>query len=371
MSSDTEALDGGGLAEPTTESRRGVSPRQIALAAGAVLLAAAAIAYGVHWWTVGRFIVSTDDAYVGADVTEIAPHVSGFISEIAVKDNQYVHAGQLLISIAPADFKAARAYAAGLVRQAQASVASLQARMALQRSLILQAQADLTESRDQAHFDQEDAIRFRALARTGAASIQEEQRAETAYVAAQSVTLAAIAKLTASRQQLAVLGAALRQAKATVQQAQAQLRTADLNVGYTKIRSPIAGFVGDRTAQVGAYVSAGTQLLSIAPAQGLWVDANFKEGDIAYMRPGQPASIVADVDAAHVLHGHVASVAPATGAVFSVIPPQNATGNFTKIVQRVPVRIALDRADGTLGLLRPGLSATVSVDTRQPIEAGP
>ena len=368
MSINPEALDG--LAEPTTETRR-LSLKQVALLAGAVLLAAAAITYGVHWWTVGRFIVSTDDAYVGGDVTEIAPHVSGFISEIAVEDNQYVRAGQLLVRIAPADFRAAREYSAGLVRQAQASVASLEARMTLQRSLILQARADLAARRDQEHFDQEDAERFRALARKGAASVQEEQRAETAYRAAQAATLAASAKLTASRQQLVVLAAALRQAQAAVQESQAHLLSATLNLGYTEIRSPIDGYVGDRAAHLGAYVTAGTQLLSIAPAHGLWVDANFKEDDIAHMRPGQPAIIVADVDAGHVFHGHVVSLAPATGAVFSVIPAENATGNFTKIVQRVAVRIALDGADGTLGLLRPGLSTTASVDTRQHIGADP
>ncbi|MBV8612981.1 MAG: HlyD family secretion protein, partial [Acetobacteraceae bacterium] len=135
------------------------------------------------------------------------------------------------------------------------------------------------------------------------------------------------------------------------------------NLGYTSITAPVAGYVGNRYAQVGTYVAAGTNLLSVVPARGLWVEANFKEDQLARMRPGDPATIVADVLPGRVFRGHVASLAPATGAVFSVIPPQNATGNFTKIVQRVPVRVALDDDSQDLGPLRVGLSTTASVDT--------
>jgi membrane fusion protein, multidrug efflux system len=361
----------GELAGAAATARRRLSLKQVGLLGAAIVLGAAAIVFGARWWTVGRFIESTDDAYVGGNVTEIAPHISGFISGIAVTDNQYVRAGQLLVRIEPADFKAARERAVATVAQARASVADLEARIALQRSYITQAQADLAASRDQARFDAEDAARDRALAQAGAGSVRDAQRSATAYQAAQARTLAAQARVRASQQQMGVLGAALRQAQASLGEASAQLRTASLNLGYTELRSPIDGYVGDRSAQIGAYVTAGTQLLSIAPAHGLWVDANFKEDQIGGMRPGQPATIVADVARGHVLHGHIISLAPATGAVFSIIPPQNATGNFTKIVQRVPVRIVLDGADGTLGLLRPGLSTTASVDTRDTADNAP
>lgn len=361
----------GDLGDAATQARRRLSLKHAGLLGVAVVLGAAAIAFGARWWTVGRFIESTDDAYVGGNVTEIAPHVSGFIGEIAVTDNQYVRAGQLLIRIEPADFKASRERAVAMVAQAQASVGDLEARIALQRSLIAQAQADLAASRDQMRFAAEDAARDRSLARAGAGSVRDAQHSATAYQAAQATTLAAQARVSAARQQVVVLGAALRQARASLGQAAAQLRTASLNLGYTEIRSPIDGYVGDRSAQIGAYVTAGTQLLSIAPAHGLWVDANFKEDQIGRMRPGQPATILADVDPGHVFHGHVVSLAPATGAVFSIIPPQNATGNFTKIVQRVPIRIVLDGSGGTLGLLRPGLSTTASVDTRDTGHSGP
>ncbi|MDE2006556.1 MAG: HlyD family secretion protein, partial [Rhodospirillales bacterium] len=168
----------------------------------------------------------------------------------------------------------------------------------------------------------------------------------------------------AATTRVAVLRADLAAATAAVAEAAAARATARLDLGYTEIRAPVAGYVGNRAAQIGAYVTPGTVLLSLVPARGLWIDANFKEDELARMRPGQPARIAADVLGGVVLHGRVGSLAPATGAVFSVIPPQNATGNFTRIVQRVPVRILLDARDAALGRLRPGLSATVSVDTR-------
>jgi membrane fusion protein (multidrug efflux system) len=353
-----------------TQRLRLTSKRRILLLA-AIPLVAAASTYGYHWWTIGRFIEVTDDAYIGGNVTEISPHVSGFISEIAVDDNQEVHKGQLLVRLASPDFQAARQYAAALVQQAHASIASLRAKIALQRSLILQAEADLAARWDQERFDVQDATRYRALARVGAGSVQESQRSTTTSLVAQAAVQAAQARVTASREHLAVLAAGLQEADASLRQAQARFRTADLNLGYTEIRSPIEGYVGDRSAEVGAYVTAGSQLLSIVPAQGLWVDANFKEDEIAGMRPGQVATVIADVDPARVFRGHVVSLAPATGAVFSIIPPENATGNFTKIVQRVPVRIALHGVAAKLGLLRAGLSVTAEVNTKPHRVAAP
>jgi len=157
----------------------------------------------------------------------------------------------------------------------------------------------------------------------------------------------------------------MEQARADIAQAEADLETAKLNLGYTEIRAPIDGYVGNRSVRAGAYVSVGTYLISVIPAQGLWVDANFKEDQLERMKPGQSATVAADVMPNRKFHGHVVSLAPGTGSVFSVIPPENATGNFTKIVQRVPVRIMLDADDSRLGGLRPGLSITASVDTRE------
>jgi membrane fusion protein, multidrug efflux system len=353
---------------PTAKLR--FSRRTLILAALG-LAALVALRYGEQWWTVGRFVETTDDAYVGGDVTTIAPHVAGFIAQILVTDNQYVRQGQPLIRLDARDFQAALDRATATVSERQADLANLQAKIALQQATIRQAEADLAAKQAAAVFAAEDAVRYRALARVSAGTVQDSQRAQAATQTAQAAVVAATAAVDAAKQQLAVLETEITGAKAAEVQAQADRQTAQLNLGYTEIDAPIDGYVGDRAAQVGAYVTAGTALLSVVPAHGLWVDANFKEDELAHMKPGQPATVVADVLPGRVFHGHVVSLAPATGAVFSIIPPQNATGNFTKIVQRVPVRIALDAGDATLDLLRPGLSTTVAVDTKADPRSAP
>jgi membrane fusion protein (multidrug efflux system) len=337
----------------------------------ACVLALAACGYGYYWWTVGSYFQGTDDAYVGGDVTPIAPHISGFIAQIAVVDNQLVKAGQLLVRLDDRDTRAAVAHAEAVLGQRRATLASLQAQYVLQQSMIEQASAGVDAKSAQAAFAKIDAERYRTLARTNDAPQQQAQKTAAADQAARAAVAAAQAALAAAKQQLMVLGSNIEEASAAVAQAKADLETARLNLGYTEIRSPIEGYVGNRAAQVGAYVAQGSYLLSIAPAHGLWVDANFKEDQVAHVKPGQPATVVADVLPGRVFHGRVLSLAPATGAVFSVIPPENATGNFTKIVQRVPVRIALDDQNATLGAIRPGLSTYATVDTRPRAKALP
>ncbi|MCY1429101.1 Multidrug export protein EmrA [compost metagenome] len=168
----------------------------------------------------------------------------------------------------------------------------------------------------------------------------------------------------AARRQLDVIDSQRGQAQAALQQAQAEREQALLNIGYTELRAPVDGYVGNRRARVGAYAAAGSQLLSVVPAKGLWIDANFKEDQLAHMQVGQAVSIRADILPGREFHGHIESLAPATGAQFSVLPPENATGNFTKIVQRVPVRVRLDSVDADFGALRPGLSVVAQVNTR-------
>jgi membrane fusion protein, multidrug efflux system len=328
---------------------------------GLIVLAAAAYAH--EYWTVGRFIESTDDAYAGGDVTPISPHVAGFVTQILVRDNAYVRAGQPLIRLDDRDFRAAADRAAAIVSARKATLDSLERKRALQQTAIRQAKAELDAKQAQAEFAKEDDQRYRDLARTAAGSRQNAQRASSLDQAAEANVVSSAAGLDAARQQLPVLDAEIAVAKADVAEAQADLHTAELNLGYTEIRSPIDGYVGNRAAEIGAYVASGAYLVTIIPAHDLWVDANFKESQLEHMTAGEAATVVADVLPDHVFHGHVVSVAPATGAVFSVIPPENATGNFTKIVQRVPVRIRLDD-DAMLRALRPGLSATVQVDTR-------
>jgi membrane fusion protein, multidrug efflux system len=331
------------------------------------LLSAAALAgcaYGYYWWTTGSYLQGTDDAYVGGNITPIAPHISGFVAQIAVTDNQEVKAGQLLVRLDDRDVRAAADHAEAVLKQREATLASLRAKYVLQQSTIEQATADVDAKTAQADFAKIDAERYRVLAKTNSGSQQNAQRADSVDQAARAALASAQAGLAAAKVQLTVLSADTDQAAAAVAQAKADLDTARLNLGYAEIRSPIDGYVGNRAAQVGAYVSPGSHLLTIVPAHGLWVDANFKEDQLARMTTGQPATIVADTLPGRVFRGHVLSLAPATGATFSVIPPENATGNFTKIVQRVPVRIVLDERDASLGRIRPGLSTYATVDTR-------
>jgi len=331
------------------------------------VLGAAAIAaatYGYHWWTTGRFIETTDDAYVGADITLIAPKVAGYLAEVAVSDNQMVHAGDVLARIDDRDYRAALEKAEGAVAAARAQIANLDAQRELQGAVIGQARAGMLASQAEAVRAHDDQLRYRSLVAKEAVSVQSEQKADTVYKQARAEDQKAQAQLSASQRELAVIDTRKQQARAALQQAQAERDLAKLNLEYTVLRAPIDGVVGNRHARTGAYATVGNQLLSVVPARGLWVDANFKEDQLSRFHEGQRVTIRADVLPGQVFHGRLGSLAPATGAQFSVLPPENATGNFTKIVQRVPVRVLLDEADAKLGLLRPGLSVNASVDTQ-------
>jgi membrane fusion protein (multidrug efflux system) len=341
-----------------------LSHKRLALAGAAIAILAGVGWYGHGWWTNGRFIETTDDAYVGGNVTAIAPHVGGFIAEVLVTDNQLVKAGQILVRLDQRDFQAALGHATAVVDARLASLNGLRARYVLQQSTIRQQEADVASKAAQLTFANQDAARYHSLSQTSAGSIQDAQRTASLEQQARSNLLSGAATLDAGRQQLKVLEAQIAEADASLAQSRSDLQTARLNLGYTEITAPIDGYVGNRAAQLGAFVAAGAYLISVIPSNGLWVDANFKEDQLTHMVDGDAATIVADVLPGHAFRGHVASVAPGTGAVFSVIPPENATGNFTKIVQRVPVRVALDAGDPALSMLRPGLSTTAGVDTR-------
>jgi membrane fusion protein (multidrug efflux system) len=328
------------------------------------LVAVAGVRYGHAYWTVGRFIESTDDAYVGGEVTVIAPKVAGFIANVAVTDNQSVHAGDLLVKLDDRDYRAALAKTVAAVAGQQATLANLAAARRLQEAVIAQAEAELRATAAEIVRTKYDVDRYRALANDQFASKQRYQQADADYQKALAADTKYRAALDAARRQLDVIDTQRQQAAAALAGAIADRDTAQLNLDYTELRAPIDGTVGNRSARAGAYATVGAQLISLVPAHGLWVDANFKENQLVRMHAGLPAAVAADVLPGQVFHGHVASLAPATGAVFSVLPAENATGNFTKIVQRVPVRILLDGDASALGLLRPGLSVTAEVDER-------
>lgn len=333
------------------------------LGGGAALAVAVALAsYGWHWWTVGRFIESTNDAYVGGEITVISPKVPGYITSVVVSDNQLVHAGDLLLKLDDRDYRAALARAEAAVAAQQALLANLDATRHLQQAVIAQARAGVAASQAETTRASDDQRRYSRLVGSSAVSVESAQRVAAEYQQALANSSKAEAGLQAAGDEVSVIDTRRQQAQAALAQAIAERDLARLDLSYTELRAPIDGVVGNRHARLGAYAAAASQQLSLVPVQGLWVDANFKESQLAAFHPGQPVLIRADVLPGHEFHGHVLSLAPATGAQFSVLPPENATGNFTRIVQRVPVRIALDDADSSL--LRAGLSVDAYVDAR-------
>jgi membrane fusion protein, multidrug efflux system len=344
-------------------ARHLLGKRSLIFAVG-LLLAAALGWSGWSWWTIGRFEQSTDDAYVGGNITPIAPKVSGYIARLAVTDNQRVKAGDLLVKLDDRDYRAALARAEANVAAQRAMLANLDATRDLQQAMIEQARAEVAAAQAEVARTRDDLSRYRALSKDQIASIQRFQQADADYKKAVAGAQKSAAALDAARRRLGVIDTQEQQAQAALDEAVAERDIARLNLGYTEIRAPIDGVIGNRSARLGTYVTPGTQLLAVVPSHGLWIDANFKENQIALLRPGQRVTIEADVLPGKTLEGVVESLAPATGAQFSVIPPENATGNFTRIVQRVPVRIGLLGSASELGALRPGLSVAVAVDER-------
>jgi membrane fusion protein, multidrug efflux system len=322
---------------------------------------------GWYWWTVLRFEQSTDDAYVASDVTVISPKVEGYIKKVKVADNEQVAEGKVLFVIDDRDFKAKVAQAEAAVALEEASIGTFDSRLKLQQSMIDQAAAGVQAAEADLARTQDDYRRYSALMTSDFASRQRYEQAQADARKAEAALLRSRAALAAEQNQLGVLHSQQREEQAKLQQARANLQLAQNDLDNTVIRAPISGVAGNRAGQVGQYVKSGTQLLSLVPLPRVYVTANFKETQLTRMRPGQRADVSVDAYPGLTLDGRVESFAPGSGAEFSLLPPDNATGNFTKIVQRVPVRIALPQDAPLAGLLRPGLSVTVTVHT---LEAG-
>jgi membrane fusion protein (multidrug efflux system) len=337
--------------------------RQIAVAAVVLMLACGAYG-GVYWWTVLRFQQSTDDAYVASEVSVISPKVEGYIKEVRVRENQAVGKGAVLFVIDDSDFAARVAQAEAGAATEAAAVETFRSRLDFQQAMIGQAQAEVAAAEADAARAQQDYKRYGSLLTTDFASRQRYEQAEADARKTAAAVVKCRAALAAAQSQLGVLKSQEREAKARRQQARASVVLAQNALGNTVIRAPIAGIAGKRAGQVGQYVKPGTELVSLVPLPRVYVTANFKETQLTRMRPGQRAEVSVDAYPDRPLEGWVDSFAPGSGAEFSLLPPENATGNFTKIVQRVPVRIALPKDGVVVPLLRPGLSVTVTVDTR-------
>ncbi|SDO76067.1 HlyD family secretion protein [Afipia sp. GAS231] len=356
-----------------TTSKISLRPSQKAIKRAALaLLVALGIAtsadFGYGYLTTGRYLESTDDAYVKADSTIISPKVSGYIAQVLVGDNQPVKAGQLLARIDDRDFRAALDSAHADVDAAEASVRNLDAQIALQQPVIEQETADVAAAEANLQFAQEERARYDGLMKTGSGTIQRAQQTDAALREKNAQLLHEKSGLVAAQRKVDVLTTERAKAVAQLDRARAVEHQAALNVSYTRISAPVDGTVGARSLRTGQFVQAGTQLMAVVPLDAVYVIANFKETQLTHVRNGQPVEISIDSFHGTKLKGHVDSLSPASGLEFALLPPDNATGNFTKIVQRVPVKIVLDDHNLT-GLLRPGMSAEPTVNTKATVLA--
>lgn len=304
---------------------------------------------------------STDDAYVQADLTTIAPQISGTVDHVLIEDNQPVKRGDLLVMIDDRDFVVALDSVKAEVASANASIASLHAQLVHQAIMIQQAQAAVAADEAAVKLAQANQTRYRRLASDGSGSVQTLQQADAELSIQQASLEKNQAGLKAARQQVDILHADLEKAGAAQAQAQAAQSAAELKLSYTRMTAPINGTVGQKAVRVGAYVTPGKPLLEIVPLDAVYISANFRETQLAKVRAGQGVQIEVDALPDETLTGTVDSVGPASGVSYSVVAPHNATGNFTKIVQRLPVRIRLDPNQPTTTRLRVGMSVIPTI----------
>ncbi|QMW24601.1 HlyD family secretion protein [Sandaracinobacteroides saxicola] len=363
---------------PATPTSAGVARRRRLLIGGGLVLALAVGAAATQYLNVWQYQQSTDNAYVRADITPVAAKVDGYVATVAIADNQRVKAGDLLVRIDPSDYAAKVAAATANLATARANLAQARAaavgagsQLGAQVAATGVARANLTATQAAAVKANADAVRYRDLAKSGwvtraqldqvnaaaASAVANVAAARAAIVQAQGVTGVSVSGRVKA-------AADIEAAQAQVAAAQAALASARLDLGRTELRAPVDGIVGNRSVRPGQLVRNGAQLLSVVPVQAAYVVANFKETQLDHMKAGQPVEIAVDAYPGLHLSGRVESLAPTSGAQFALIPTDTATGNFTKIVQRVPVRITIDRTQLGAELLRPGLSVEATVNTR-------
>ncbi len=361
---DPVAPDSAAATSPTAQTPPPAGRKRAVLG---VLLSAAALAglwYGYRYVTEGRFLVSTDDAYVKADVATISAKVGGNLVGVPVVENQKVKAGDVLVEIDPVDYRLALAAAARRIDTQSATIARIDAQRIGQEAIVAQTRAQLTaaeadQTRAASEFERAETLVERKFATPQRLDVARADRDRTTAAVA-----GAKAAVAASEAALAVLRAQETEAERVRDELRVSQDKARRDLEFTTVRAPFDGVVGNRAAQLGALVAPGTRLMSLIPLDSVYVEANFKETQLGGLKPGQKVRLVVDAYAKQTIEGVVESVAPASGAQYSMLPPENATGNFTKIVQRVPVRIRVPAEVAKTGTLRPGMSVVVDVDTR-------
>lgn len=349
-------------AAPAMLPRKKARMRIILLAVAVILLVGGGLWF-LDYERHGKYQQTTNDAYIQSDAIVVSSKVAGYVTRVLVSENQTVRAGQPLVEIDPRDYRAQAAQATAQIGVAQAGAEGIRAQIQEQMAAIDRARADVAAAESRVGFAHSEVARYAPLAASGAesgerlAQLRDQERQAAAQLAS------ARAALAAAQRRVGTLNAQIGQSQAQAQAAQAQLAAANVNLGSTRIVAASDGRIGNKSVEVGQYVQPGLRLMSVVPTHNLYIEANFKETQVALMRVGQPVTIKVDALDGVKLHGRVESFSPGTGAQFSLLPPQNATGNFTKIVQRIPVRIAIDAGPQTRQLLLPGMSVEVTVDT--------
>ncbi|WP_257169844.1 HlyD family secretion protein [Bradyrhizobium sp. SRS-191] len=339
----------------------------------AVIVALAFVALATsRWnaWTGNATTQSTNDAYVRADLTQLSSRVAGEVLKVAVSDFQQVKAGDLLVQIDPADYQAQVSQAEANVEAAQAALDNLSNQVELQYATIAQAEAQQVSAGAAEVQARQEEERQQSLSQSEAGTKQRLEQATAAYAKAQADVRASRAVIAAQRHQLEVLTGTKKQRGADLAGAKAALAAARLKLGYTRITAPFDGVVGQRQVQTGDYVNIGSSLIAVVPLPQVFVIANYKETQLTHVAPGQPVDVTVDSFPGETLHGRVERIAPASGSQFALLPPDNATGNFTKVVQRIPVRIALDANQPLLVRLLPGMSVVTHIRTAGAADGG-
>jgi membrane fusion protein (multidrug efflux system) len=360
------------IAAPGQARQWSLKAGKLALLGAVVLLVAgAAGTFGYHWWTVGRFIESTDDAYVGAHNTTLAAKVAGYVSGIAVEDNSHVRAGDVIATIDDGDYRLAVDAARDKVATEQATVDRIAQQVIAQQASVDQAKAQFASAQAMATRTRLELDRQQALAQRDFASRQTLEQAQSNRDQAVAGVQSAQAAVDSAAANVDVLKAQQQEAARALEELRTALAKAERDLSFTVIRAPVDGVIGNRAVQTGDFVQTGQRLASLVPLDEVYVDANFKETQLAHLRPGQKVAIAVDALPDQAIEGTVTSLAPASGSVFSLLPPDNATGNFTKIVQRLPVRVHVPADVAASGALRPGMSVVVSVNTKASAAAEP
>jgi membrane fusion protein (multidrug efflux system) len=348
--------------EPEAVEKRSFWRRRPLLTAGLVAGTAIAVGAGYIWWDNAAHYESTDDAFIAARQYAVAPKITGYVASVPVTDNQHVNAGDVIAKLDDRDYQAALDQADAQVAAAKASISNVEAQQDVQAAQIQASKAQVDQAKAALAFAQQQASRYEVLAQKGAGTVQNAQQYTSQLSQQDAAVKSAEANETVAERQLEALKAQLLSAQANLSVAEAQREQAMLNIGYATIRASEPGRIVNLTAARGELAQPGTDLTMFVPDQ-LWVTANFKETQLDRMRPGQPVEIGIDAYPDHTWKGHLASVQSGSGTAFSLLPAQNATGNYVKIVQRVPVKIVLDNAPSDVAL-GPGMSVepTVRVD---------